>query len=123
VDNIRSFWFTPASLANCVARVGFSSFYECLNPEHAGSEDRRAYVAIKGQPGTILSSPMTASMGFTPKPEQAQYPLIGPNLRHGPIFRAAKRLLPPAVKNRIKPILRGLRILPRDPTPKFLKKE
>jgi hypothetical protein len=122
VDNIRSFWFTPASLANWVARVGFSSFYECLNPEHAGSEDRRAYVAIKGQPGIVLSSPMTASMGFTPKPEQASDPVVGPNLRHGPIFWAAKRLLPPPVKNRIKPILRAVRVLRADSTPKFLKK-
>src|ERR1700683_4722868 len=45
VDNTRSFWFTPASLANYVARVGFSSFYECLNPEHAVPEDRGASVA------------------------------------------------------------------------------
>src|ERR1700722_18646562 len=32
VDNNRSFWPTAASLANFVARTGFSSFYECVNP-------------------------------------------------------------------------------------------
>jgi hypothetical protein len=71
VDNIRSFWFTPPSLTNFVARVGFSSFYECLGPHHAVPEDRRAYVAIKGQSANILSSPQTASMSFTSKPERS----------------------------------------------------
>jgi 2-polyprenyl-3-methyl-5-hydroxy-6-metoxy-1,4-benzoquinol methylase len=123
VDNTRSFWFTPASLANYVARVGFSSFYECLNPEHAVPEDRRAYVAIKGKPGIILSSPLTASMGFTPKPERSQLSVVGPNIKHGPMFRVAKRLLPQSIKNMLKPSLRMLRILRSGSTPKFLKKE
>lgn len=71
VDNTRSFWFTPASLANFVARAGFTSFYECLNPHHEVPEDRRAYVAVKGQHANIASSPSTAAMGLTPKPERA----------------------------------------------------
>lgn len=123
VDNTRSFWFTPASLANYLARVGFSSFYECLNPEHVLPEDRRAYVAIKGQRANVLSSPPTASMGFTPKPERNHLPNMGPNIRHGPMFRVAKRFLPAPVKNGIKPILRMVRILPPDPTPRFAKKQ
>lgn len=123
VDNVRSFWFTPASLANFVAKVGFSSFYECLGPEHLLPYDRRAYVAIKGTPARVLSSPPTASMGFTPKPEQPHDYGAGPNLKHGPIYRAAKRLLPQSAKNLIKANLRMLRILPPDSTPKFLKKE
>jgi hypothetical protein len=122
VDNTRSFWFTPASLANYVARVGFSSFYECLNPQHAVPEDRRAYVAIKGQSANILSSPLTASMGFTPKSEQTQLPPVGPNVKRGPIFQFAKRLLPQSIKDAIKPVLRMVRILPPDSTPQFLKK-
>jgi hypothetical protein len=123
VDNSRSFWFTPASLANYVARVGFSSFYECLNPEHDVPADRRAYVAIKGQPGIILSSPLTASMGVTPKPERSQLSVVGPNIIHGSMFRAARRFFPKRVKNMLKPILRMMRILPPDSTPKFLNKQ
>jgi hypothetical protein len=123
VDNLRSFWFTPASLANYVARVGFSSFYECLNPEHVLPEDRRAYVAIKGPLANVLSSPPTASMGFTPKSEWPQHLDGGPNLKRGPIFRFAKRLLPQSTKDAIKPILRRVRILPRDTTPEFWKKK
>jgi hypothetical protein len=123
VDNTRSFWFTAASLANFVARVGFSSFYECLNPEHALPEDRRAYVAIKGQPGIVLSSPLTASMGFTLKPERSPLSVVGPNIKHGPVFRTAKHFLPQPIKIVLKPILRRMRILRPASTPKFLKKE
>jgi hypothetical protein len=122
VDNIRSFWFTPASLANYVARVGFSSFYECLNPEHVLPEDRRAYVAIRGQRADVLSSPLTASMGFTPKPERNHLSNNGPNVRHGWMFRVAKRWLPAPIKNAIKPVLRRVRVLPPDATPRFVKK-
>ncbi len=91
VDNVRSFWFTPPSLANLVARVGFSSFHECLNPHHNVAEDRRAYVAIKGQAANILSSPRTASMGFTPKPER---PLSAGSaqIKRGRLFRLGKHL-------------------------------
>lgn len=123
VDNIRSFWFTPASLANYVARVGFSSFYECLNPEHVLPEDRRAYVAIRGQRADVLSSPLTASMGFTPKPERNQLSNNGPNVRHGWMFRVAKRWLPAPIKNAIKPVLRLVRVLPPDATPRFVRKQ
>lgn len=123
VDNIRSFWFTPASLANFVAKLGFTSFYECLNPEHVLPEDRRAYVALKGTPAGVRSSPPTASMGFAPKSERPREYGIGPNLRHGPVFRAAKRLLPQPLKHLIKSSLRTVRVLPPDPTPEFLKKE
>jgi hypothetical protein len=56
-------------LANFAELVGFTSFYECLNPYHPNPGDRRAYVAIKGSPGTVLSSPATAAMGFVPMPE------------------------------------------------------
>jgi predicted RNA methylase len=76
IDNNRSFWPTAASLANFAERVGFTSFYECLNPYHPNPGDRRAYVAIKGLVGTILSSPATASMGFTPMPEVLPRPSV-----------------------------------------------
>lgn len=119
VDNNRSFWFTPASLANFIDRVGFSSFHECLNPHHDTMGDRRAYIAIKGKRARILSSPKTASLGFTPKPEVMRTPMQS---NHGPIFRIAKGVLPQPVKDVIKPVLRKARLLPPDSTPPFLKK-
>jgi hypothetical protein len=122
VDNVRSFWFTPASLANYIARVGFTSFFECLNPDHSLPEDRRAYVAIKGQAAKVMSSPLTASMPISPRPER-QSPAGGPNVKHSSMFKLGKRLLPQSLKNAVKPALRLVRILPPDTTPKFLKKE
>jgi hypothetical protein len=119
VDNASSFWLTPASLANLVAHVGFSSFYECLKPEHDVPCDRRAYVAMRGQPAAILSSPPTRDMPHENKPEQARAPMYR---RRGPIFRMAKRVLPQPAKNLIKPALRAVGMLPPDGTPPWLKR-
>ena len=121
VDNVRSFWFTPVALANFAARVGFNSFYECINPHHELPADRRAYIALKGQSAKILSSPLTASMVRKPKLEYDQIPNVGPNLQRGPIFRFAKKLFPQSVKNAIKLLLRSVGILPPDSTPRFSK--
>jgi hypothetical protein len=103
--NTRSFWFTPPSLANLMARVGFSSFYECLNPHHALPEDRRAYVAIKGQSTNILSCPKTAAMSLTPKAERAPPSLFQSNQQsnRGPMFRLAS---PQPIKHAIKSALK-----------------
>ena len=120
VDNNRSFWFTPASLANFIATIGFSSFHECLNPNHNLPEDRRAYVAIKGAAGDILSSPATAASNVMPKPENV-LPSVH-QARRGPIFRLAKRALPQSVKRAIKPTLPKLRLLPPDSTPSYAKR-
>ena len=121
VDNVRSFWLTAPSLANLVAKAGFSSFYECLNPHHDVPEDRRSYAAIKGPSATVLSSPRTAEMGFTPKPEISPSPLQSQFI-HKPVFLFWKQALPQPVKDAIKPILRKLRLLPPDPTPPYLRK-
>lgn len=65
VDNINSFWLTRPSLYNLLGRVGFSSVYECHSPivkkyevMRARQEaDRSTFVAVKGQPVRLLSSP------------------------------------------------------------------
>jgi len=119
VDNVRSFWLTEPSLANLIARTGFSSFYECLNPHHDVPVDRRAYVAVKGRPAAILSSPKTAELGLAGKPEGAPKAVQS---RHGLIFRLGKQALPQPVKDVIKPILRKMRLLPPDPTPPYLRR-
>jgi hypothetical protein len=103
VGNAQSFWLTPPSLANLVSRVGFSSFYECLKPEHDLPGDRRAYVAIRGQAAEVLSSPPTRSMPHEDKPEIPRPPTYR---KRGPVFRTAKRVLPQPVKDLIKPVLR-----------------
>jgi ubiquinone/menaquinone biosynthesis C-methylase UbiE len=121
VNNESSFWLTAPSLANLVADVGFSSFYEVLNPHHYAQEDRRGYVAIKGTRSAILSSPVTDGMKDLAKPENAPPTVM--QAERGPLFNLAKRALPQSVKDAIKPVLRAAHILPPDRTPKFLRKE
>ena len=118
VDNAQSFWLTPASLANLVSRAGFSSFYECLQPEHELPCDRRAYVAIRGQAAEVLSSPPTRDMPHAAAPEQPRPPMYR---KRGPLFRLAKRVLPQPAKDLIKPALRAAGILPPNGTPPWMK--
>jgi len=106
--NSRSFWPTPPSLANAIARAGFSSFYECLNPYCDLTEDRRTYVAIKGQTANILSSPMTASTAPMPMPERIPPSKYQYQSKDGPVVQLAKRLLPRTVKNLVRPTLRKM---------------
>ncbi len=121
VDNSRSFWFTHASLCNILADVGFSSTFESLGPHHPVGDDRRMYVALKGQRARVHTSPTTDNAPLHPRPEHN--PLMNNPVQRerGRLFRAAKRWLPPVVKNRVKPLLRTLGVLPPDLTPAFLK--
>lgn len=65
LDNVQSFWLTRASLFNFLDRVGFTSVYECHQPLVSKYEvmreqkqaDRATFVAIKGMPTTVKSSP------------------------------------------------------------------
>jgi SAM-dependent methyltransferase len=123
LDNESSFWFTEPSLINMLSAVGFSSSVEVLGPTMPGNMgDRRTYVAIKRPRVKVLSSELTNSAAHPDIPE-------GPNLNvdasqrpRSAAFVTAKRLLPQPVKNAIKPLLRGLKILPQDGTPEFMRK-
>jgi SAM-dependent methyltransferase len=92
IDNVRSFWFTHSSLVNLMTRAGFSSFLECLAPHQELFEGRRAYVAIKGAVGVVLTSPATASMGVRWRPESA--PKHPAREGRNPAARLARRVLP-----------------------------
>ena len=63
-DNETSFWFTRPSLVNALISAGFTSVYECFAPAHMnfgkpGMEcpDRCTFVAIKGTPVELITSP------------------------------------------------------------------
>jgi SAM-dependent methyltransferase len=63
-DNNESFWFTRPSLINLIGKAGFTSVYECFNPAHLnfgkpGIEwnDRCTFVALKGEPCKLTTSP------------------------------------------------------------------
>lgn len=92
VDNTRSFWFTHSSLANLMGRAGFTSLLECLIPHHDQFDGRRAYVAIKGAVGSVLTSPATASLGMRSRPEVT--PTHPSQTRRNAAVRLAKRVLP-----------------------------
>lgn len=65
LDNVESFWLTRASLFHFLHRVGFTSVYECHQPlvrkyevmREQKQADRATFVAIKGTPTTVKSSP------------------------------------------------------------------
>jgi hypothetical protein len=123
LDNASSFWFTEPSLLNLLARAGFTSVFEALVPAMPGNlRDRKTYVAIKGTRGRVLSSDPTDARSRADILE-GENPLFDPSqIRRGALFKAARRLLPQAVKDAIKPALRGIGLLPADNTPWFQRK-
>lgn len=123
LDNASSFWFTEPSLMNLLARAGFSSVLDVLTPTMPGNpRDRKTYVAVKANRVHVHSSDPTDGRAIADLAEGVN-PLCDPSqIRRGPIFRAAKRLLPQPVKDAIKPALRGIGVLAPDGTPWFLRK-
>lgn len=123
LDNPTSFWFTEPSLVNLLTEAGFTSVCTVLAPTMATLADRKTYLAIPGEPVPIFTSDATASAQASPVPEGVNRNMDASQTPPGALHRTAKRLLPPVVKNSIKPLLRVVHILPPDPTPAFLKAE
>ncbi|WP_063748489.1 class I SAM-dependent methyltransferase [Fischerella sp. PCC 9605] len=125
INNVSSFWMTEPSLCNLIASVGFTSFYECHIPVMPNNyySDRKTYVAIKGQPVRVLSSPITDQSPQAEIPEHEPKKVHSAQIKRSPIFRFVKRTFPQPVKNIIKPVLRAVRFLEPDNTPKFLNKQ
>ena len=120
LDNESSFWFTQPSLLNMLTSAGFSSVSEVLLPAMPGNMgDRKTYVAIKRQNVAVLSSEPTQSARDGEVPEGPNRHVDPSQTPRGPVFHAAKRLLPQPVKDVIKPVLRAVRLLPPDSTPSF----
>jgi SAM-dependent methyltransferase len=120
LDNDTSFWFTEPSLMNMLAAEGFTSVVDVLEPNMPGNpRDRKTYVALKGTRATILSSEPTDRAAREPHREGPNNLVDASQAPAGPIFLAAKRLLPQSVKDVIKPLLRAVRVLPPDTTPAF----
>jgi SAM-dependent methyltransferase len=124
IDNVRSFWFTPASMCNLTAAAGFTSMFECHTPVMPGvADDRRTYVAMKGQRQTVHSSPPTDALQHVHRPEHNPNPLNSIHLQHGAAFRFFKNSMPQGLKDVVKPVLRSVGVLPPDETPDFMKKK
>ena len=124
IDNVRSFWFTPASLCNLVSQAGFTSLFECHNPVMPDvADDRRTYVAMKGVRQAVHSSPPTDALQDMQHPEHNPVPLNSIHLQHGAAFRFFKNAMPQGLKDVVKPVLRRVGVLPPDETPEFMKKK
>jgi SAM-dependent methyltransferase len=120
LDNDASFWFTEPSLMNMLAAEGFTSVIDVLEPYMPRNpRDRKTYVAVKAAQATVLSSEATQNASREAHAEGPNLLLDASQNPPGPIFIAAKRLLPQSVKNVIKPGLRALGVIPPDPTPEF----
>jgi 2-polyprenyl-3-methyl-5-hydroxy-6-metoxy-1,4-benzoquinol methylase len=124
LDNKSSFWFTEASLTNLLVGSGFTSVMNVLAPSMTPSlADRKTYLAIAGIPAEIFTSAATAKAAPNPLAEGKNNAMDASQHPRGAVFRAAKRVLPPGVKDVIKPVLRSIGILPPDPTPEFMRKK
>lgn len=120
LDNESSFWFTAPSLLNMISEIGFTSCLEILLPVMPGNSiDRKSYLLVKGGTERILSSEMTDAVDFQTVLEREDINFNPVQVKRSGIYRNAKRYLPQAVKNMIKPILRSLNIVPEDNTPEF----
>jgi predicted RNA methylase len=123
IDNTSSFWLTQPSLCNLMAHVGFTSFYESHVPTwpNEGYLDRRTYVAIKGKPVKLLSSPVTEQ---TPHREIPEGPINASSVQkqRGLLFKWVKKTFPQPIKDMIKPVLRLIGLLEPDGTPQYMRK-
>lgn len=121
LDNHDSFWLTEPSLVNLMIDAGFTSVSDVLAPAMPGNlRDRKTYLAMRGTLLPVLSSDPTDAAGMAPVPATPSSQVDASQHVRGPLFRAAKRLLPPMLKDLIKPPLRLIRVLPPDTTPEFM---
>lgn len=123
LDNNSSFWVTETTLANLLIKAGFTSLADVILPAMPGLQrDRKTYLAIRGEPVAVLSSDPTAEAGI-PMARPPGSEIDDSQRARGPVFRLAKRALPPVIKDTIKPALRAVGILPPDKTPDFMRKK
>ena len=122
IDNNSSFWLTQPSLGNLLINVGFTSFYECHLPAWSSNLiDRKTYVAIKGKTIKLISSPITDQTPQLEIPEHRPIDTHSINNQRNLFLKFAKKMFPQPIKDMIKSILRTLRLMKPDGTPKYIK--
>lgn len=86
VGNPTSLWLTKPSLNNLLARVGFTSVYECHNPSEVNKPpDRVTLVAIKGRREELLCSPLFNAVPDERWPEK-------PRVEESALWRLGRRV-------------------------------
>lgn len=115
VDNEVSFWFSPRDLVSMFRQAGFTSCVDVLLPTHPElSFDRRMFACIKGRPVQILTSPMSNALTYEHPRALDPFDLHPYQVRRSAAFKLAKRFLPQALKDAIKPTLRKAGLLKTD---------
>lgn len=100
LDNVTSFHLSRTSLYCLLARVGFTSVYECYIPaEPAKPIDRVTFVALKGGRETVIGSPLMANHEINTAPDE--FSAFKVEKLYGKIYRVA-RLVPEKVRLAIK---------------------
>jgi 2-polyprenyl-3-methyl-5-hydroxy-6-metoxy-1,4-benzoquinol methylase len=102
LDNPSAFALTTPSLLRLLARNGFTSAYQCWVPaEPDKTPDRVTLVALKGEPVGALVTPLPAA-GVADVPER---PPLGARLPRTRLWKAARRLAPPALRRKLRRLL------------------
>ncbi|HZT15327.1 MAG TPA: methyltransferase domain-containing protein [Gaiellaceae bacterium] len=99
LDNLTAVALTRPSLETLLAANGFTSVLECHVPAEPAKEvNRVTLLALKGEPaGTLVSATPAADPAAVP-----ERPPLGRRLEGGAAWRLGGRLLPPAVRARLR---------------------
>jgi len=103
VDNDSSFWFTTTA------------------PHPGLTTDRKAFLALKGEPVTIKSSTITQGQPHKTVDVEAPVSLHPSQIKHNVVHSVAKQVLPQNIKDMIKPALRSVGVLPKVQVPDWEK--
>lgn len=86
VGNPNSFWLTKPSLNNLLARVGFTSVYECHNPSEVSKpSDRVTLVGVKGRREELHCAPHFSGRADERWPEK-------PRVEESALWRLGRRV-------------------------------
>lgn len=112
IDNQESFWFSEPSLIDLMHAAGFTSCCQVLLPTHVElTSDRRMYLLSAHEHVVALSSKPTTAFTHESARQQERGTVHPSQVARGMVFRMTKRLLPPRIKNMIKPTLRRVGLL------------
>jgi len=101
LDNVTSFHLSRTSLYCMLARVGFSSVYECYVPfEPEKPIDRITLLAIKGTRQRIIGSPLMEDCPANNMPEELNAHKV--EKMYGIIYRLARLLIPEKLRVALK---------------------
>jgi hypothetical protein len=101
LDNVTSFHLSRTSLSCMLARVGFTSVYECYMPSEPDKPiDRVTLLAIKGERRRVINSPLMENYPANIIPEE--FNTLKTERLYGKLYRAARLLIPEKARVAIK---------------------